>query len=106
MTNLTGLYTWNEILTEIGKRAAKRRLARGRSQVEVASASGVSVATVARFESGQDVAFGAVVKIAVALGADNEFFALFPSPQAQRLDDVLAAAAPHQRKRAPRRRRT
>jgi len=100
MADLTGLYSPQEIRARIGRRAAELRLARCRTQADVAAAAGLSPVTLARFEAGRDVAFGVVVRVAVALGVENEFFSLFPQPPRTTIDDLMR---PQPRRRARKR---
>lgn len=97
MADLTGLYSPQEIRARVGRRAAELRLARCRTQADVAAAAGLSPVTLARFEAGRDVAFSVVVRVAVALGAEQELFALFPRPSLTTIDELVR---PRPRRRA------
>jgi transcriptional regulator with XRE-family HTH domain len=93
-----------EIADEIGKRAARRRLALGLRQADLAERSGVSPATIARFERGGDTRLSHVVRLAIALDAEEGLARLFPAPDLRSLDDILAAEAAPKRARASTRR--
>jgi transcriptional regulator with XRE-family HTH domain len=90
-----------DIVADIGRKAQRRRLALGVNQSNVAGVAGVGIATVRRFEAGQNISLLALVQIARALGAEQSLGELFPLPQAQTLDEILKRR--HQRQRAPRR---
>ncbi len=60
-------------------------------QVDLAEAAGVTLSTLKRFERSGEVGFETIVRIALALGAEREFAALFPPPEARSLDQILAA---------------
>ncbi|MGC1381715.1 MAG: helix-turn-helix transcriptional regulator [Candidatus Baltobacteraceae bacterium] len=101
------LYSPGEIAQRVGRQAADLRLALGRRQADVATASGVSLQTLRRFEKGESVGFDAVVKIALALGAERDFASLFPARDVRTFDQILreSARGARRRKRAPRARR-
>lgn len=84
----------------IGRRAAASRLARGRSQLDVARAAGVSLPTLRRFETGVNVSVDVLVRVAIALNAEHEVGTLFPLPDVRTIDELLA------RKRTRKRGRT
>ena len=66
-------------------------MARGLRQSDVASAAGVPLSTLKRFESTGEAGFGAVVRIAIALSAERPFSELFAVPDTRSLDDILRA---------------
>ncbi len=86
----------------IGRRARDLRLADRRSQADVASAAGVSVPTLARFEAGSNVSLDVLVRVAIALSADQQLGDLFALPDAQTIDDILKRRAIPQRGRSRR----
>ena len=75
----------------VGARAKALRLAKGLRQTDLAAAAGVPLSTLKRFESRGEAGLGAVVRIAVALGADRAFAELFALPDTRTLDDILRA---------------
>ncbi len=89
------------LLSIAGNRARQRRLALGLRQEDLAAASGVTVATLRRFESGRNVGFQAVAQIALALRAEQGFMQLFPAPETQSIDEIVKRR--RLRKRARRR---
>ncbi len=82
-----------QVVRRIGERARDLRLALARSQEDVARAAGLSRTTLTRFEAGKPVEFEAVVRIAIALEAEDELGALFPTQDPQSLDEILALKA-------------
>ena len=94
-----------ELAERVAKRAHERRLRLGRTQADVASAAGVSLATLKRFEHGEDVGFDVVIKVALAMGAEDQIAALFAAPPARRSIDAILEAQrlPKRAGRKPRR---
>lgn len=90
MMNLT-MYSPVELAATVGRRARELRLAKGLRQTDLAAAAGVPVSTLKRFESTGDAGFAAVVRIALALGAEGAFAELFGAPDMRSLDDILRA---------------
>jgi transcriptional regulator with XRE-family HTH domain len=80
-----------ELCRLVGKRAGELRLARGMRQADLAEAAGVTLSTLKRFERSGEVGFETIVRVALALGAEREFAALFPSPEPRSLDQILDA---------------
>jgi transcriptional regulator with XRE-family HTH domain len=84
------LYSAAELASLVGERAKERRLAGGMRQADLAEAAGVTLSTLKRFERSGAVGFEVVTRIALALGAEREFAALFPPAEARSLDEILA----------------
>jgi transcriptional regulator with XRE-family HTH domain len=78
---------------QLGRRARDARLAARRSQADVATAAGVSVPTLQRFEAGTNVSFDVVVRVATALDSERQLGDLFPLPDLRTVDDVLRRRA-------------
>ena len=95
------LYSLGDLLRLLGIRAKERRLALGLRQQDLATSSGVPIRSVRRFEAGGSIGLEAVLKIATALGAENDFAALFPQLEHRSLDDILRAQ--HRRSRVRKR---
>lgn len=74
---------------QVAERVRARRLASGLRQQDVAERSGVSLASVRRFERTGLIAFDSLLKIAVVLDAVAEFDGLFPEPAFHSIDDVV-----------------
>jgi transcriptional regulator with XRE-family HTH domain len=84
-------YSPTELRVAVGNRARQLRLAKGLRQTDLAAAAGVPLSTLKRFESSGETGFGAVVRIAIALGAERAFSELFAGSDTRSLDDILRA---------------
>ncbi len=87
----TSLYSASELCTLVGSRARELRLARGTRQVDLASAAGVTLSTLRRFERGSNVGFDAVVRVALALRAEDAVADLFSPLEPRTLEQILDA---------------
>ncbi len=108
MTNTrsdVSFYAPKEAAAHVGARARALRLSQNRRQADLADAAGVTLSTLRRFESTGRVGFEAVLRIALALGAEREFASLFPAVDARSLDDILRAQQSRSRARRARERR-
>jgi transcriptional regulator with XRE-family HTH domain len=86
---LLSLHSPTDILRHVSQRVRARRLERAWTQAELAERSGVSLATLRRFERTGEGPFALVVQVALALGAAEGLLALFPPPEVQAIEDVL-----------------
>lgn len=77
----------------------KKRLGNNLSQEALASRSGVSLGSLKRFESKGEISLKHLLMLAVALGAGEEFTALFPEEPYHSIDDVLRKQQETTRKR-------
>lgn len=77
-------------MVEIAVRERKLRKQHGLSQAELASASGVSLGSLRRFEHSGLISLESLLKLAFALDAMGEFDGLFPERSIPKsLDDLL-----------------
>lgn len=84
----------------LAERLRERRLALGWSRRTLGERSGVALETLRKFERTGQVSLPRLVRLAVALGVDDELERLFTAPLAPRsLDDLPALAAKRQRGR-------
>jgi transcriptional regulator with XRE-family HTH domain len=95
----------HERLRALGERAAQLRLLRELPQTELAERAGVGVATVRRFEKRGIASTENVLRIALALHAEDGFDRLFELPAYRTIDEALARPSTGRRRRAPRRKR-
>ncbi len=82
--------TPTEIQQQIAHRARSARLRLALTQAGLAARSGVSLGSLRRFERTGEIALASLVKIAVALDAEQGFEALFAAPDFETLDEALA----------------
>lgn len=74
--------------TRVVERMKVRRRAMKVSQQELARRSGVSYASIRRFETTGEIAFLSLLKIALALDCLEDFTSLFHKPEPQNLKDL------------------
>lgn len=77
-----------EVVKLLCDRLRKERLSKQMTQAEVAARAGIGVNTVSNLESGKNVGFENVVRVAMVLGRFSELEALF-KPKVETLDDIL-----------------
>lgn len=78
----------DEVVKLLCDRLRKERLSRQMTQAKVAARAGIGVNTVSNLESGKNVGFENVVRVAMVLGRLGELEALF-QPKVDSLDDIL-----------------
>jgi transcriptional regulator with XRE-family HTH domain len=96
------LYSPGELCRGIAERARELRVASGQRQKDLAEQAGIPLSTLKRFERSGEVGFRTVVRIAIALRAQDGFAVLFPPREHRSLDEVLAGNRARQRVRRPR----
>jgi len=74
--------------TEVAQRAKTMRLAHNLSQSSLAERSGVSQASLKRFERTGEVAFASLLKISAVLGCMDDFGALFGPREVVSIDEI------------------
>lgn len=67
-------------LHEIGSRIRAYRIAYPLSQAELAAKAGIATRSLSRLENGEDIQFGNLVKILIALDLDSNIDMLIPDP--------------------------
>jgi len=94
------LKTEKEIALEIAKRVRAVRVSREFTQAELSQRTGVSLGSYRRFEQTGRIEFVSLIRIAQALGIENDFDPLFGQPPLQSLDDVerMASAKTHKQR--------
>lgn len=83
----TSLLTHGEQCVLVGKKARALREQRGLSRRELADKSGVSTATISRFELEGTATLSVMLKVADALGATETFESLFKVQTYASLDE-------------------
>lgn len=90
------LISTEAVLAEISERIRQYRIAYPLTQKELAEKTGISLRSITRFEAGEDIQFGNLVKILTALNLGENIWLLVP--------DYKARPVYHLRGEAPRRR--
>ena len=87
------------IQRKIAVRTKKLRLGKNLSQAALSQLSGVSYGSLRKFESMGEISLKSLLKIAVALGATNEFDLLFGEQAYGSMDELLQIKKRKERKR-------
>lgn len=82
-----------EIAALLGRRLEALRLANGWRQATLAERTGVSVATIQRFESTGRITLENLLRLADGLGRARELASLFQPPPARSLDELEGRAS-------------
>ncbi|SQI44123.1 anaerobic benzoate catabolism transcriptional regulator [Leminorella richardii] len=77
----------SEIVKLLCERLRKERITLQMTQSDVAVRAGVGVNTVSNLESGRNISFESLVRVAMVLGRSKELEALF-KPKLESLDDL------------------
>jgi len=93
------LETPEQVSRKLAARVKALRLARGWKQVTLAERSGVSLASLRRFEESGRVSLQSLLELAFALNRLDDFDALLPPPRAASLAELEAAEKRPARKR-------
>lgn len=93
------LRTPEKVAAGLAARARELRLAKGWKQTTLARRSGVSLASLRRFEESGRVSLQNLLKLAFALNRLDDFDALFHKPRASSLAELEAGAKEPTRKR-------
>ena len=88
------LYTAQEVQLRLAERLRERRLRLGWMQSTLASRSGVSLATVRRFERDGQITLANFLRLTQALGVLDELADRFESPSVRSIDQLAAASRP------------
>lgn len=92
-------FSFAQELASLAERARALRIRRGLHQDQLAERAGLGVATIVRFEKSGRASIENVLRIAVALDAEQGFARLFEQPAFATLDEAIGATAPEQKKR-------
>lgn len=82
------LATSKQIEAALCKRLENIRLARNRTQMQIAEESGVSLRTIGRLEKGQGVSVDTFVRVLTALGIQQNLEALLPDPTVRPIERI------------------
>jgi transcriptional regulator with XRE-family HTH domain len=100
---LDELRTDEAVLREIGARLEQLRLARNRSQLQMAQDAGVGRATIQRIERGESVQLTSLVKLLRALGLLGELEAAIPAAVESPIAELERRNRPSRRRASSRR---
>lgn len=78
-----------EIAKDVAVREKKRRKERGLTQVQLSSRSGVSLASLKRFEQTGEISFVSLLKIAAVLDETDSFEQLFTKREYHSIQEVI-----------------
>ncbi len=90
-----------KIRERLAHRARELRLSLNRSQASVAASAGISVATLKRFEAGENVRIEVLIRTALALDATGPLANLFPPLERRSIRDFVDNRQPRRRGRRP-----
>jgi transcriptional regulator with XRE-family HTH domain len=96
--HLEELFTDDAVLAELGQRLARHRLARNRTQAELAEEAGIGRATLQRLERGESVQMTSLIRLLRTLGLLGALDAALP-------ETIAFPIAQLERERRPERRR-
>ena len=81
--------TWNEINKEIAGNVRQLRKRKKITQSELAKKSGVSFASIKRFEQTGEISLQSLTKIAIALNVEDELATLFASVPFSSIEEII-----------------
>jgi len=79
----------DDLARALGTRVKALRLMRNVTQIDLAGRAGISPASLKRLENGGTGSVETVARLALILGAETEFEALFAMPEPATLDAVI-----------------
>lgn len=91
------------VLTNLGDRISKYRIARGIRQQDLAESAGISRRTLTNLEGGSGATLETMLRILRALDIEERFLDLFPNAAINPLDHMAARQHPRQRVRPSKR---
>lgn len=80
---------FGDILLDIKEQARALRLSQNLSQEGLAKRSGVSLASLKRFEASGKISLESLLKLAQVLGALEDFKSLFKAKELKSLDEII-----------------
>lgn len=91
MKNFNFLKSPDEVNTDIAKRMRERRKEKRLSQAALSERSDVSLGSLKRFEQTGEISLSSLVKIAFALGCEDDFDRLFARRGYSSIQEVIDA---------------
>ena len=89
MNNVDFLKSPDEVNRDIARRMSRRRKEKKTTEVHLAKYSNVSLGSIKRFEPTGEISLTSLVKIAFALGCEDDFEALFARKGYASIEEVL-----------------
>jgi transcriptional regulator with XRE-family HTH domain len=78
-----------EVAAQVAQRVRQRRKEHGLSQTEMSCKAGMSLGSYKRFEQQNEISFTSLIKIAIALGCENDFDQLFSKKHYRSIQEVI-----------------
>lgn len=89
MNNFDFLKSPDEVNKDIASRMSRRRKEKKITQVQLAKYSDVSLGSIKRFERTSEISLSSLIKIAFALGCEDDFDGLFVKKGYSSIEEVL-----------------
>lgn len=89
MNNFFLLKSPNEISMDIAARMRARRKERKLSQIQLSERADVSLGSLKRFERTGEISLSSLIKLAFALGCENDFDSLFAKKGYSSIQEVI-----------------
>ena len=89
MNNFSFLKSPNEINKDIAKRMRERRKEKKLTQVQLSERANVSLGSLKRFERTGEISLSFLIKMAFALGCQDDFDALFAKKGYSSIQEVI-----------------
>lgn len=77
------------IIEDVSKRVKTRRKEAKLTQLQLSEKAGVSYGSIKRFETKGEISFSSLIKIAIALGYENDFDRLFEKKKYRSIQEVI-----------------
>lgn len=91
--------TVQELADGVAARLRSVRLDADLTQAGLATRSGVTLASLRRFETTGQIALESLIRLAQALGRDDDIATLFAPPPVASLDELVSSISPRRRGR-------
>lgn len=89
MDNFDFLKSPDDVSRQIAERVSKRRKEKKITQVKLSEYSAVSLGSIKRFERTGEISLSSLIKIAFALGCENDFDELFAKRGYASIEEVI-----------------
>lgn len=89
ITNPFQIKTPQEITTSLAAKVKQRRKEAKLTQKQLSEKSGVSLGSVKRFETSGEISLHSLVKLAIALGCEEDFTPLFAKKQYHSIQEII-----------------